>query len=209
MLIARFPAAAEWLRQATPVDWFLLALRIFVVVVVGTGFIAGLAHPRYGREEWFSFLAFGLTIGAIYALIALGYTMVYGILRMVNFAHGDVFMFGSYAACFTLLACNRSGLLVPYPWPCLLLALVMAVAVSSAPRRARRAHRLPPVPARPAPGAADQHARPVLRAGILGARHVRRAGQVVSRPSPRSTARSPSARSPCRGRSSSSCWPPC
>ncbi len=39
-----------------------------------------------------------LTIGAIYALIALGYTMVYGVLRMINFAHGEMFMLGAYAA---------------------------------------------------------------------------------------------------------------
>src|SRR5829696_5840860 len=39
----------------------------------------------------------GLTIGSIYALIALGYTMVYGILRLINFAHGDIYMFGAYA----------------------------------------------------------------------------------------------------------------
>src|ERR1700712_4155016 len=101
----------DWLRRATWVDWFLLFLRIVVVAVGGGGFVAGLLHPRYGRAEWFSFLAFGLTIGAIYALIALGYTMVYGILRMVNFAHGDVFMFGGYAACFSLLAGSRNGLL--------------------------------------------------------------------------------------------------
>jgi branched-chain amino acid transport system permease protein len=121
----------DWTRRATAVDWFLLALRFLVVAVVGTGFVAGLLHPRYGREEWFSFLAFGLTIGAIYALIALGYTMVYGILRMVNFAHGDVFMVGAYASCFTLLACNRSGLLSSQPALSFGLALVACVAVSS------------------------------------------------------------------------------
>ena len=44
-----------------------------------------------------------LTIGAIYALIALGYTMVYGVLRMINFAHGEMFMLGAYAA-FMVLA---------------------------------------------------------------------------------------------------------
>ncbi|MGP2490580.1 branched-chain amino acid ABC transporter permease [Mesorhizobium sp. PUT5] len=43
-----------------------------------------------------------LTIGAIYALIALGYTMVYGVLRMINFAHGEMFMLGAYAAFFLL-----------------------------------------------------------------------------------------------------------
>jgi branched-chain amino acid transport system permease protein len=42
-------------------------------------------------------LANGLALGAVYALIALGYTMVYGVLRFINFAHGDVFMLGSFA----------------------------------------------------------------------------------------------------------------
>jgi branched-chain amino acid transport system permease protein len=42
-------------------------------------------------------LVIGLTQGAIYALIALGYTMVYGVLRLINFAHGDVYMLGAYA----------------------------------------------------------------------------------------------------------------
>ncbi len=121
----------DWLRRATAVDWFLLALRLVVVAVVGTGFIAGLLHPRYGREEWFSFLAFGLTLGAIYALIALGYTMVYGILRMVNFAHGDVFMFGSYAGCFTLIACSRGGLLQEEPALCFVLATIACVIVAA------------------------------------------------------------------------------
>lgn len=44
----------------------------------------------------------GLTIGMIYALIALGYTMVYGILKIVNFAHGDIFMMGSFIGLFFL-----------------------------------------------------------------------------------------------------------
>src|SRR5437660_630347 len=38
----------------------------------------------------------GIVLGSIYALIALGYTMVYGVLRLINFAHGDVFMVGAY-----------------------------------------------------------------------------------------------------------------
>lgn len=121
----------DWTRRATFVDWFLLGLRILVVVVVGSGFIGGLLHPRYGQAEWFSFIAFGLTIGAIYALIALGYTMVYGILRMVNFAHGDVFMWGAYASCFTLMATNRGGLLEASPLVAIGLALIACVVVSA------------------------------------------------------------------------------
>lgn len=44
----------------------------------------------------------GLSLGAIYALIALGYTMVYGIAKMLNFAHGDIIMVGAYAVCFSV-----------------------------------------------------------------------------------------------------------
>jgi len=47
-------------------------------------------------------LVIGITTGAIYALIALGYTMVYGIIELVNFAHGDVFMIGTFV-CVTIL----------------------------------------------------------------------------------------------------------
>jgi branched-chain amino acid transport system permease protein len=46
----------------------------------------------------------GLSLGSIYALIALGYTMVYGILRLINFAHGEVFMMGAYAGYYTSVA---------------------------------------------------------------------------------------------------------
>ena len=43
-------------------------------------------------------LVVGLTTGAIYALIALGYTMVYGIIELINFAHGDIFMIGTFVS---------------------------------------------------------------------------------------------------------------
>jgi branched-chain amino acid transport system permease protein len=42
----------------------------------------------------------GISLGSIYALIALGYTMVYGILKLINFAHGDIYMLGAYAGFF-------------------------------------------------------------------------------------------------------------
>ena len=45
----------------------------------------------------------GLSLGSIYALIALGYTMVYGIVKLINFAHGDVMMMGAYAGYFVLM----------------------------------------------------------------------------------------------------------
>src|SRR5690554_5473895 len=48
-------------------------------------------------------LANGISLGSLYALIAIGYTMVYGILRLINFAHGDIFMLGVYLTYFEVL----------------------------------------------------------------------------------------------------------
>ncbi|WP_038087079.1 branched-chain amino acid ABC transporter permease [Tumebacillus flagellatus] len=60
----------------------------------------------------------GISIGSIYALIALGYTMVYGIIKLINFAHGDVFFVGAYTGYFTA----KAGL-------GLILSLIIAMAV--------------------------------------------------------------------------------
>lgn len=62
--------------------------------------------------EFLQQLVNGLALGAIYALIALGYTMVYGVLRFINFAHGDVFMLGAFAGYFLTPAVHR---LLPAP----------------------------------------------------------------------------------------------
>ncbi len=65
----------------------------------------------------------GLQIGSIYALIALGYTMVYGIVKLINFAHGDIIMVGAYAA---LLAMTSLGL--PFP-AAIVISMVVCVVV--------------------------------------------------------------------------------
>ena len=44
----------------------------------------------------------GVSLGSIYALIALGYTMVYGIIRLINFAHGEIYMLGAYIGYFCM-----------------------------------------------------------------------------------------------------------
>lgn len=54
----------------------------------------------------------GLTLGAIYALIALGYTMIYGVIQLINFAHGEVFIVGAYVALTIVLLLSSVGL----PW---------------------------------------------------------------------------------------------
>lgn len=51
-------------------------------------------------QQFYQQLVNGISLGSIYALIALGYTMVYGIIRLINFAHGDIYMLGAYVAFF-------------------------------------------------------------------------------------------------------------
>ena len=60
-------------------------------------------------EEFFQQLTNGLAVGGIYALIALGYTMVYGILRLINFAHGDLFTLGAYLGLTVLISFGLEG----------------------------------------------------------------------------------------------------
>ena len=60
----------------------------------------GSAPNLRGLSEFLQQLLNGISLGAIYALIALGYTMVYGVLRFINFAHADLFMVGAFLGYF-------------------------------------------------------------------------------------------------------------
>ncbi|GBD47602.1 ABC transporter permease subunit [Methylopila sp. Yamaguchi] len=71
----------------------------------------------------------GVTLGSIYGLIAIGYTMVYGIIGMINFAHGDVFMVGSFMALIVFLALLALG--VTFMPLALLIVLILAMALTS------------------------------------------------------------------------------
>ena len=72
----------------------------------------------------------GLSLGAIYGLIAIGYTMVYGIIGMVNFAHGEIFMIGAFHAMITYLVLTSLG--IGYVPLLLVVMLVVAVLLTSA-----------------------------------------------------------------------------
>ena len=63
-----------------------------------------ISHPAYGSDTWARLIISGLILGSVYALIAIGYTLVYGILRMINFAHGDVMMVGAFGGYFVFEA---------------------------------------------------------------------------------------------------------
>ena len=74
----------------------------------------------------------GILLGFMYALIALGYTMVYGVLEFINFAHSEIFIVGAFVGVEILLGLQRTGWLTVLPWPLLLvLVLVAGMAVSA------------------------------------------------------------------------------
>jgi branched-chain amino acid transport system permease protein len=68
----------------------------------------------------------GLTLGAVYGLIAIGYTMVYGIIGMINFAHGDIYMIGAFQSLIVILVLGFFGI----TWVPLALVFVLLIAVS-------------------------------------------------------------------------------
>ncbi|HEX9635012.1 MAG TPA: branched-chain amino acid ABC transporter permease [Candidatus Limnocylindria bacterium] len=103
---------------------------------------------------WGDLIIGGIALGSVYALIALGYTLVYGVLLMINFAHGDVFMFGALTGFFVADALAEAGFLDANP--IIGMAIVLAVAALSsmivaivlervAYRPLRRAPRLVPL----------------------------------------------------------------
>jgi branched-chain amino acid transport system permease protein len=71
----------------------------------------------------------GLTLGAIYGLIAIGYTMVYGIIGMINFAHGDIYMIGAFLSIIAFLVLGTIG--ISYVPLALLLVLVLSVLLTA------------------------------------------------------------------------------
>src|SRR5271163_5088684 len=119
------------LSRFTFVDVVLWALRIGVVLVVVGGSVGTLIKGRYGAVQWFEFLAFGVTMGSVYALVALGYTMVYGVLRLINFAHGDIMMTGAFSGYFLASHFAETGFLDRSPVLAMLGILAVAVVTST------------------------------------------------------------------------------
>jgi branched-chain amino acid transport system permease protein len=108
---------------------WLIGAGIVVSIIVGS--VATLASGRYAGRHWFDFMIFGLAQGSVYALIAMGYTMVYGVLRMINFAHSEVFMSGPYTAYYVAAAFYRSGFLDSHPFLSLIVVFLVAMATST------------------------------------------------------------------------------
>jgi branched-chain amino acid transport system permease protein len=104
-------------------SWLLAALAVLIIVVA-----LGPRVASQGPSFFLQIMTYGFTDGAIYALVAIGYTMVYGIIELINFAHGDVFTLGAAVSipifgAFGLAEGNALGLLS-------VLALVAAFAIT-------------------------------------------------------------------------------
>src|SRR5690554_3889629 len=79
--------------------------------------------------EWLQQLINGISLGSIYALIALGYTMVYGIIKLINFAHGEIFMIGAFIGYFSIAGWGLSFI------PALLLSMASCAVIGVAIER--------------------------------------------------------------------------
>jgi branched-chain amino acid transport system permease protein len=89
--------------------------------------VSTIAAGEFTTERFVRLLIFGLAQGSIYALIALGYTLVYGILSMINFAHSEVFMSGAYIGFFAINAMDKSGFLKDQTALALLITVIIGV----------------------------------------------------------------------------------
>jgi branched-chain amino acid transport system permease protein len=100
------------------------------------------SSAKFGPETWVRLIFAGLIVGGMYALIAIGYTLVYGILGMINFAHGEVVMVGAFAGFFVLQGLKAFPTPHPadpaltfinaYPWISVFLAFAVGMTVSAA-----------------------------------------------------------------------------
>ncbi len=113
--------------QKTNVDRFLLLIKVFLLTLIGVGLLAFLAQQldpgnpfakwthdgeQASRLSWSQYqglVVTGVSQGAMYGLIALGYSMVYGVLGFINFAHGEVFMVGAYTGFITATKLDEAG----------------------------------------------------------------------------------------------------
>jgi branched-chain amino acid transport system permease protein len=131
-----------------------VGLLLFTFIGAYRTFALHTTQGRLSAAAWRDLVVFGIAQGAVIALIALGYSLVYGILLMINFAHGEIFMAGAFGSYFVAVTLDQSGFLNRDPLVSILILLLVAMAVSTfiavlleriAYRRLRGAPRLVPL----------------------------------------------------------------
>jgi branched-chain amino acid transport system permease protein len=144
----------RWRQTLTWTDVVVYAIGVIIGIAIIYGTIRTWRAAEYTPEQWINLTIGGLKLGSIYALIALGYTVVYGILRMINFAHSEVFMSGPFTAVFLAMYLDKIGFYNTYPLISLILITLLSATISVtvalllekiAYRRLRYAPRLVPL----------------------------------------------------------------
>ena len=120
-----------WRQRITFTDIMVWAIGLAIAGIVVIGTIKTLQSGKYETSVWLDLTIKGLAVGGVYALIAMGYTLVYGILKMINFAHSEVFMSGPFTAVFLANSLAQSGYLNKQPLISMLLITLLAMAVSA------------------------------------------------------------------------------
>jgi len=116
------------IQTITGIAFTLYLLWRLYTVLIGS--------PSYGADTWARFIIAGSILGSVYALIAIGYTLVYGILRMINFAHGDIMMIGAFGGYFTLEATKNipvggTTFSESFPFLAILAAFLVGVSIAA------------------------------------------------------------------------------
>ncbi|MEE8485265.1 MAG: branched-chain amino acid ABC transporter permease, partial [Acidimicrobiia bacterium] len=116
-------------------DSFLWAVRVMAIFFILWGTVGAIALSLSGdsltAEAWKELFISGLAQGSMYGLLALGYSMVYGVLGFINFAHGEVFMVGAMVGFFAADAMSRSGMWEENFILAILIVLVISVLSST------------------------------------------------------------------------------
>ncbi|MDX1378402.1 MAG: branched-chain amino acid ABC transporter permease [Anaerolineales bacterium] len=124
-MLRRFADRFSW------VDLFLRLFQVTVLILIFWGIYNTVSDARYTNAQWATLVFAGLAQGSIYALIALGYTLVYGILLMINFAHGEVYMAGAFTAVFLAEYLFAIGILDTNPVLGIIAMVLLAASVST------------------------------------------------------------------------------
>jgi len=119
------------LQNISFLDIALWALGAIIIFVVIWGTVATVIENPYPAHTWVETVVAGIAQGSLYALIAIGYTLVYGVLFMINFAHGEFFMAGIITATvFIAQPMQASGFLDAHPIISMSLIAIVSILVS-------------------------------------------------------------------------------
>ena len=120
-----------WRQRITLTDVMVWAIGLAIAIIMVVGTIKTLESGKYAPSVWLDLTIRGLALGGVYALIAMGYTLVYGILKMINFAHSEVFMSGPFTAVFLANALAQSGSLNQHPLLGMLLVTIVSMVTAA------------------------------------------------------------------------------